>query len=143
MPESNAAKTRRLQKNNRLNGIGDEHGRLVRVKDPPKLLKCTICQHELKVTKTNTELTQHALSRHNITDIEQCFPTATALAQEMIDALLSTKGGSAKAGASTTTSAGAGATAKASKKASSGLDDLLNAGLTGGSIKKKPIVASK
>ena len=54
MPESNAAAKRRIQKQNRANGIGDEQGRIVREKAPPKLSQCTVCQLELKITKTNT-----------------------------------------------------------------------------------------
>ena len=127
MPESNAAAKKRIQKQNRANGIGDESGRLVRVKDPPKMSKCTICQIELKITKTNTELTAHASSKHGKT-LEECFPGAHETALELIAALQ--KGGG-------TTSGGGDGTTKAGRKAkdAAGLDDLLNAGLSAG--KKK------
>ena len=60
MPESNAAAKKRLQKANREAGLGDEQGRLVRMKDPPKMALCSVCQQEMKITKTNTELRLHA-----------------------------------------------------------------------------------
>lgn len=126
MPESNAAAKKRIQKQNRANGIGDESGRLVRVKDPPKMSKCTVCQIELKITKTNTELTAHATSKHGKT-LEECFPGAKETALELIAALQKDK-----------SSGGAGdGTTKAGRKAkdAAGLDDLLNAGLSAG--KKK------
>lgn len=47
--------------------IGDESGRIVRVKEPPKMSVCTICQSELKITKTNTELKAHAEGKHGKT----------------------------------------------------------------------------
>lgn len=56
MPESNAAAKKRQQKANRAMGLGDEQGRMVRVKDPPKTSTCAVCRAELTVTKTNTEL---------------------------------------------------------------------------------------
>ena len=128
MPESNAAAKKRIQKQNRANGIGDESGRLVRVKDPPKLSKCTICQIELKITKTNTELTSHANSKH-AKPLEECFPGAKETALELIAALQKDKSGGA--GGAT------GGTSKADRKSkdAAGLDDLLNAGLSAG--KKK------
>ena len=64
MPESNAAAKKRQQKKNRELGLGDEQGRLIRTKEPPKIAKCTVCQMELKITKTNTELIAHATSKH-------------------------------------------------------------------------------
>jgi len=129
MPESNAAAKKRIQKQNRANGIGDEQGRLVRVKDPPKLSKCTVCQQEMKITKTNTELTAHATSKHGST-LEECFPGAKETADEMIAALQKGKsGGSGGDG---------GGVSKAQRKAkdAAGLDDLLNAGLSAGKGKK-------
>ena len=127
MPESNAAKVRRMQKNNRLNGIGDENGRLTRQKDPPKMMKCATCQMELKITKTNTELTAHATSRHNST-LELCFPGAAEIAQELINA--TTK-------STTCSPATTGGSGVPKKKQDVGLDDLLSAGLNAGKKGKK------
>lgn len=127
MPESNAAKVRRHQKQNRLNGIGDENGRLIRQKEPPKISKCTICQHELKITKTNTEIIAHSVSKHNQSDIEICFPGATQTAKDLIAATTKTPT-STTTGSSTTTS---------KKSKDTNLDDLLSAGLKNASIKKK------
>lgn len=118
MPESNAAAKKRQQKANRALGIGDEQGRLVRVKDPPKLMQCSICHQEMKITKTNTELTMHSESKHNST-LAQCFPGAAEIAAELIAAV--SKKGSNDSGGPTK------AQTKAKDKA--GLDDLLNAGL--------------
>ncbi|GMI57459.1 hypothetical protein TeGR_g41, partial [Tetraparma gracilis] len=56
--------------------IGDENGRIVRVKDPGTLLKCSACQLALKVTKTNTELKAHATKEGKA--LEDCFPGAEA-----------------------------------------------------------------
>lgn len=123
MPESNAAKVRRHQKQNRLNGIGDENGRLIRQKDPPKMMKCYVCQMEMKITKTNTELLAHSTSKHNET-LDVCFPGAAAIAQELIDATRVKQVGAP--GAATAT----GAVPK--KKQAVNLDDLLSAGLTAG-----------
>jgi hypothetical protein len=120
MPESNAAAKKRQFKQNRAAGIGDATGRLPpRVKEAPKLLVCTVCQSELKVTKTNTELTAHATSKHGKT-LEECFPGATALAEEMLAAVAKGK-----------SSNGDGGMTKAERKtkAKAGMDDLLNAGL--------------
>lgn len=129
MPESNAAAKRRIQKQNRANGIGDEQGRIVRVKDPPKMVKCTVCQMEMKITKTNTELTAHATSKHGKT-LEECFPGAKETAEEMIAALQKGKSGGSGDG---------GGMSKAQRKAkdAAGLDDLLNAGLAAGKKKGK------
>mmetsp|Transcript_26225 Transcript_26225/g.62323 ORF Transcript_26225/g.62323 Transcript_26225/m.62323 type:complete len:128 (-) Transcript_26225:369-752(-) len=123
MPESNKAAKKRIQKANRAAGIGDENGRLTRVKDPPKKSVCTVCQHEMTITKTNTELKLHSESKHGKT-IEECFPGASAVAAELIAAVAKPKGG------------GGGASKPSKKKQdAAGLDDLLNAGLSGG--KKK------
>jgi hypothetical protein len=134
MPESNAAAKRREQKKNREMGLGDEMGRMVRQKDPPKLSLCTICQQEMKITKTNTELTMHATGKHSKT-LDECFPGAAATAVELIAAsnVKSTgKGGSSSGGAVETK-------AEKKKKAASGMDDMLSAGLGGGpgATKKK------
>jgi len=128
MPESNAAAKKRIQKQNRALGIGDEQGRLVRVKDPPKMSQCTVCQMEMRITKTNTELTAHATSKHGST-LEECFPGAKETAEEMVAALSKDKGGDS----------GASGPTKAQRKAktAAGMDDLLNAGLSAGKKKGK------
>jgi hypothetical protein len=132
MPESNAAMKRREQKKNREMGLGDDMGRMVRQKDPPKLSLCSICQQEMKITKTNTELSMHADGKHSKT-LEECFPGAGATALELI-AASNVKGSGAKGGAAS--SGGGGETkAEKKKKAASGMDDLLSAGL--GASKKK------
>jgi hypothetical protein len=130
MPESNKAAKRRIQKANRAAGIGDENGRLVRVKDPPKMAKCTVCNHELKITKTNTELKFHAEGKHGKT-LDECFPGAAAIAQEMIAATAALKGGGKKG------STGGITKAERKKKEADGLDDLLSAGLSIGKKKGK------
>jgi hypothetical protein len=129
MPESNAAAKRRMQKANRAAGLGDDQGRMVRVKDAPKLSKCTVCQLEMKITKTNTELITHASNKHgNILD--ECFPGAAAVSAELVAAV------SAKGGAATATAAGP--TKKQSKaKANADMGDLLSAGLSVGKKKGK------
>ena len=127
MPESNKAERRRIQKANRENGIGDELGRIVRVKDPPKMSLCTICQAELRITRTNTELTAHANGKHGKT-IQDCFPGATEIAQEM-----------ANAGKPAKSSGGGGGESKAAKKKkeAASVDDLLSAGLSAGKKQEK------
>ena len=134
MPESNAAAKRRQQKANRAAGIGDEQGRLpARVKEAPKLIKCTVCSTEMKITKTNTELNLHATSKHGKT-LEECFPGATAISEEMKAAVSSGKGGNDAGGKN----GGAGLT-KAQRKAKedAAMDDLLSAGLSTGKKKGK------
>jgi hypothetical protein len=128
MPESNAAAKKRQQKQNRALGLGDDQGRMVRVKEPPKLSLCAICQHELKITKTNTELIMHATSKHAST-LDECFPGAAEVAVELIAAATKGKGGKAT---------GDGMT-KSERKAKNdaGFDDLLNAGLSTGKKKGK------
>jgi type II secretory pathway component HofQ len=121
MPESNAAAKKRQQKANRAMGLGDEQGRMVRMKDPPKLMLCTVCQQEMKVTKTNTELTMHSESKHNST-LEECFPGAAALAAELIAA-------AGKKAADASSNSGGATKAQSKAKDKAGLDDLLNAGL--------------
>jgi len=133
MPESHKAERRRVQKNNVLLGIGDETGRIpVRSKEPPKMGKCIICQFELKITKTNTELTAHAKGKHGKM-IEDCFPGAKEIAQELLNA-----SNTIKASKATTSSTSGPPTSKAStkKKDIAGLNDLLNAGLSSGKKSK-------
>ena len=127
MPESNAAAKKRQFRQNKASGLGDENGRLIRVKEPPKMSLCTVCHLEMKITKTNTELTAHSTSKHG-KPLEECFPGAKETALELIALVQKDKAGGSDTAAGTT---------KAARKASStaGLDDLLNAGLSAG--KKK------
>ena len=67
MPESHKAEKRRLQKANRAEGIGDENGRIMRVKDEKPKGKCTVCNQEITFTKTNTEAKAHAEGKHGST----------------------------------------------------------------------------
>lgn len=128
MPESNKAAKRRIQKANRAAGIGDEQGRIVREKEAPKMSKCTVCQQEMKITKTNTELTAHASSKHGKA-IEECFPGAKETATEMVAALSGKgKGGGGGKGGMTKT--------ERKKKEAAGMDDMLSAGLSAGKKKK-------
>ncbi len=127
MPESNKMAKKRIQKANKAAGIGDENGRIVRVKEPPKMSRCTVCQMELKITKTNTELTAHATSKHG-KPLDECFPGAAATAAEMLAATNAHRAGGAPSGPSK---------AEKKKKDAAGLDDLLSAGLEAGPGKKK------
>lgn len=126
MPESNAAAKRRQQKANRALGIGDEQGRIVRVKDPPKMSRCTVCQLEMKITKTNTELKAHATSKHGST-LETCFPGADKVAHELA---------AGKKGAAAGGSGGGESKAQKKAKAAADMDDLLSAGLSSAGKKK-------
>ena len=86
---------------------------------------CSICQLELKITKTNTELSAHATGKHGST-LEECFPGAGAVAAELAAATAKKGGGDVKQGETK---------AQKKKKADAGFDDMLNAGLKSG--KKK------
>mmetsp|Transcript_36706 Transcript_36706/g.53938 ORF Transcript_36706/g.53938 Transcript_36706/m.53938 type:complete len:138 (+) Transcript_36706:105-518(+) len=127
MPESHKAEKRRIQKANRAAGIGDENGRLMREKEPPKMALCTVCQAELKITKTNTELKAHAESKHGKT-LDVCFPGAAAIAEQLIAAAGKGKGGS-KGGSGGAAGGSALSKKDKKKKYAAGLDDLLSAGL--------------
>jgi hypothetical protein len=127
MPESHKAERRRTQKANRDAGVGDENGRMVRVKDPPKMSSCTQCSCELRITKTNTELTAHSTGKHGKT-LEECFPGSTAAAADLVAA--ATKGGSSSQN-------GNGAGGGKAKKSAANMDDLLNSGLSAGKKGKK------
>ena len=130
MPESNKQAKKRIQKANRAAGIGDEHGRIVREKAPPKLMRCTVCQQELIVTKSNTELIAHSESKHGKT-IDDCFPGAKEAAAEMVAALNNKKSGGGNNNKPGLTKA------EKKKQAAAGMDDLLNAGLSAGKKKGK------
>ena len=87
--------------------------------------KCTICQVELKVTKTCTEIRQHAENKHGKT-VEEVFPDALRAAAELSAARMAPA------------AAAQGQSKKDKKKdATAGLDDLLSAGLNIGSKKGK------
>jgi hypothetical protein len=121
MPESHKAEKRRMQKANRAAGIGDESGRIVRVKDAPIMLKCSVCMFELKVTKTNAELKAHSEGKHS-KPLEECFPGCVELQAELI-AKAGLKGGQQESND--------GPTKKEKKsKDAAGLDDMLSAGLS-------------
>jgi hypothetical protein len=125
MPESHKAEKKRMQKANRAAGIGDESGRIVRVKDAPIMMKCTVCMFELKVTKTNAELKAHSEGKHSKT-LDECFPGSDVLSAEL-QAKAGAKGGQHESND--------GPTKKEKKsKDAAGLDDMLSAGL---STKKK------
>mmetsp|Transcript_32011 Transcript_32011/g.47981 ORF Transcript_32011/g.47981 Transcript_32011/m.47981 type:complete len:133 (-) Transcript_32011:165-563(-) len=127
MPESHKAENARRKKQNIAAGIGDESGRIVRVKAEAKVSRCIECQAELKITKTNTELKLHSENKHGKT-IDICFPGAEAISAEMKNAVAGgKKGNDAKA-----------SSGKGGKKASKeNLDDLLMAGMAGGPGAKK------
>ncbi|KAK1737072.1 hypothetical protein QTG54_001274 [Skeletonema marinoi] len=127
MPESHKAENARRKKQNIAAGIGDESGRIVRVKAEAKMGRCIECQAELKITKTNTELKLHSENKHGKT-IDICFPGAEAISAEMKNAVAGgKKGNDAKA-----------SSGKGGKKASKeNLDDLLMAGMAGGPGAKK------
>jgi hypothetical protein len=120
MPESNKAAKKREQKANRLAGIGDENGRRVRVKEPPKTSQCSVCQQIMTITKSNTELNAHSTSKHGKT-IEECFPGAKEAAAELLAGAKKTTGGKGGSGGLTK--------AQQKQKASAGMDDMLSAGL--------------
>ena len=133
MPGSNKTERNRVLKANRAAGIGDEMGRLpVRVKDPGTTIACTICKAELKCTKSNTEMKNHATSKHGVANYEECFPAAESYAKELLEK--ASKGGSSGGGGK---SADGLTKAERKKKAAAGLDDLLSAGLSGGKSKGK------
>lgn len=128
MPESHKAERRRAQKQNAAKGIGDENGRIpARVKVEAKMASCSECQHELKITKTNTELKMHSENKHGKT-IAICFPGAEEISAELQNSVATggKKGKDAKARA--------GKGKKASKE---DLAALLLAGVNGGPGSKK------
>ena len=134
MPGSNKTERNRQLKANRDAGIGDEMGRLpARVKDAGTMLTCEVCKAELKCTKTNTEMKQHAAGKHGKANYEECFPGAETVAAEIQGKLSkgTGKGGGGKGGGDGLTKA------EKKKKVEAGLDDLLSAGLGAGKKKGK------
>jgi hypothetical protein len=125
MPESHKAERRRQLKQNVAAGIGDENGRIPpRVKAEAQMARCSECQCELKITKTNTELKLHAENKHGKT-IDICFPEAETISAEMRQSV-GKKGKDADAGSS-----------KGKKANKEDLDALLLAGMNGGAGAKK------
>ena len=92
------------------------------------MMNCSVCQQEMKITKTNTELKMHAEGKHGKT-IDDCFPGAQDVAADMA-AAEKAKGGSGGAGGGPTK-------AEKKKKAATQMDDLLSAGLSTGKKKGK------
>lgn len=130
MPESNKAARARKLKQNRAAGIGDENGRLpARVKAAAQMSKCAECAMEFKITKTNTELKQHAENKHGKT-LEVCFPGADKISAELANATKGAGGKGGKAGEEK-------ASSKKKKPTGADLDDLLSEGLSSASISKK------
>lgn len=93
------------------------------------MMNCSVCQQEMKITKTNTELKMHAEGKHGKT-IDDCFPGAQDVAADMAAAAEKAKGGSGGAGGGPTK-------AEKKKKAATQMDDLLSAGLSTGKKKGK------
>ena len=132
MPESNKAARARKLKANRAAGIGDESGRVpARVKAEAQMSKCTECAMEFKITKTNTELKQHAENKHGKM-LEVCFPGADKISAELANA--NNKGGKGGKGGD---ASGTGKASKKKKPTGADLDDLLSAGLSNASMSKK------
>ena len=96
------------------------------------MLLCTVCQLEMKCTKTNTELKLHSESKHGKL-LEECFPGATKIAEELLAAV--TKGG--KGGPADGTGGTTVTKSERKTKEASALDDLLSAGLDVGKKKGK------
>jgi len=133
MAGSKQTERNRKLKQNRAAGIGDETGRIpVRVKDAGTVLTCTVCKAELKCTKSNTEMKNHALGKHGKANYEECFVGADKVAAELLAKV--SKGGSISRG-----NDGSGGLTKAEKKKKmeAGLDDMLSAGLSAGKKKGK------
>ena len=75
MPASGKILKNQQYAKNRAAGIGDESGRLpARVKAEEKNAKCSFCGIEIRMTKTNTEIKQHAESKHSKNTFAECFP---------------------------------------------------------------------
>mmetsp|Transcript_3775 Transcript_3775/g.7347 ORF Transcript_3775/g.7347 Transcript_3775/m.7347 type:complete len:140 (-) Transcript_3775:962-1381(-) len=135
MPESHKAERARARKANKAAGIGDENGRIpARVKAEAIMSKCTVCAQSMKITKTNTELRQHAENKHGKT-LGICFPDAEAAAKEL--ASKPAKGGKGGGGGGGEKQAQGKSKAQKKKDAAAGLDDLLSAGLSGVGKKAK------
>jgi hypothetical protein len=129
MPGSKKMERNAQQRANREAGIGDAQGRIVREKNQKMKLNCSICSLELVVTKTNTELIQHADAKHSKT-LEECFKGATEESEKLKAALGGKKGD--KGGASAKSGSGL---SKKDQKAKAEADFL--ASLGGGATKKK------
>ncbi len=76
MPASGKMLKNQQYAKNRELGIGDASGRLpARVKPEEKNARCSICGIEIRMTKTNTEIKQHAESKHSKNTFAECFPS--------------------------------------------------------------------
>jgi hypothetical protein len=82
MPESNGAAKRRIQKANRVAGIGDADGKMVREKAAKPECKCTVCGQVVVITKSGADLKNHIDSKHS-ESMEVCFPGAQAIVDEL------------------------------------------------------------
>jgi hypothetical protein len=81
MPASKKMLNAARLKANREAGIGDENGRVVRVKESAAPIKCVVCSIALKPTKTNSELKAHADKEGK--GVEECFPGCTKVMEEL------------------------------------------------------------
>jgi hypothetical protein len=129
MPESNKMAIKRKQKANREAGIGDELGRLVRVKDAKPTGFCSQCKKEMTFTKTNKDAINHA-TMHGIS-LEEAFQGAEAAQQALIEAAAAGKKGV------TPEKKGGGSSSSKKGKGEVDLDDLFAAGLAAGPKKGK------
>jgi hypothetical protein len=139
MPGSKKMARASQQRANIAAGLGDASGRLVRVKDEKMKIGCSICSLELVVTKTNTELKQHADAKHSKT-LEECFPGAIEESARMVAELEKVKGGGKDSGKKA-----AGGLTKKEKKAKEEADFMaaLAGGASGKKKKKKKPAAKK
>eukprot|EP01035_Chromulina_nebulosa_P033281 gene33281-44551_t len=129
MPASGKMLKSREQAANRAAGIGDENGRLpARVKAPEVLARCTICSHEIRMTKKNVEAKSHFESKHPTSTFAICFPN-------QIDPTVpgfATEGTSSKQSSSSSSSSAASAPKKKTEDLS-----FLDAALDSKNYKKK------
>ena len=125
MPEGHKAERARARKQNIAAGIGDENGRIVRVKAAAPVSKCIHCQKELTITKSNTELKVHSENKHKMC-IEACFPGAEAIAADL-----------QKVGGKGKESKAQPAKGKKKKESKEDLDALFAVGMSGGPGAKK------
>lgn len=85
MPGSEKILKNRERAANRAAGIGDKDGKLTTTKKPEVMIRCTLCQTEIRATKRNVEAGAHASSRHPQSTFQVCFPGA-ALPENCIPA---------------------------------------------------------
>jgi hypothetical protein len=82
MPPSKKALRNNEKKLNKKLGIGDKDGKVMRQKEVTAMISCTICGTSVKPTKTNSEIKAHAGKEGK--SIEECFPGATKVMEEML-----------------------------------------------------------